>query len=247
MTIAEHPQSQIQAPDFFSGVAQSAVAIGVRTFRAPVFYQDLSLDAYVFACDRRAALAFLPSPQHAPVSLPFDKVLAALMCFEYRATDVEPYNEVALCLPLAAYGSPLTGNLLSGLFDFARHTMHAHILHLPVDTELALEGGVQHFGYPKFLAGISYTNSATMRMCELQDAEQKFLLLRVSRRRNQGIALGRRELRFHSYPVLGGRQLRATFDLQFDDLYFNPIGKDIRLETSKIVTLPSDNGQSISY
>lgn len=109
----------------------------------------------------------------------FCKCLTALICFEYRATDVEPYNEVALCVPLAGFGAHLLPDWLFSFLDLSLRTLHAHIIHLPVNTDLALRGGLDFFGYPKFLAGIHFEDKQKKHSCELRDADDNFLTLRI--------------------------------------------------------------------
>jgi len=231
VTLSAGSQSQAATQDFFTGVTQEQVLISGRAFPAPVFYRDLSFDAYVYECDTATVQKFLPSPSYLPIRLPFRKCLTALICFEYRATDVEPYNEVALCVPLAGFGEHLLPDWLFSFLDLSLGTLHAHIIHLPVNTDLALRGGLDFFGYPKFLAGIHFEDKQKKHSCELRDADDNFLTLRISRERGRGIALGPQAMTFCTYPVRRGKTLRATFNLQFDDMHVDALPRHIRLET----------------
>lgn len=206
---------------FFEGVEQTEIQIGESPVKSPVFYRDLSFDAYIFACDERSATARLPSASYSPIRLPFGKCLSALLCLEHRDTDLGAYNEVALCVPLAGFGPHLLPDWLTALREAGDSKLHAHILHLPVSSELAMRGGVDYFGYPKFLAGVAFRHAQTARICELTDHDNNFLSLRISTDSARGISLGPKRISFLSYPIKNSKTLRGTFAMEFDDLQIN--------------------------
>ncbi len=205
----------------FEGIEQNEIYIGKSAVKSPVFYRDLTFDAYIFACDERSATARLPSTAYSPIRLPFGKCLSALLCLEHRDTDLGAYNEVALCLPLAAFGPHLLPDWLTALREAGHSKLHAHILHLPVSSELAMRGGVDYFGYPKFLAGVAFRQAGNTRICELTDQDNKFLSLRISSDSGRGFALGQKRMSFFSYPIKDSRTLCGKFEIEFDDLQIN--------------------------
>ncbi len=206
---------------FFDGIEQTQIRIGEALVNSPVFFRDLSFDAYVFSCDARSAVARLPSGNYSPIRLPFGRCLSALLCLEHRDSDLGPYNEAALCVPLSAFGSHLLPDWLTVLREAIDGKLHAHILHMPVNSELALRGGVDYYGFPKFMAGVAFRHMQNVRACELTDRENKFLSLRISPERERGISLGARNITFCSYPVKAGKPLLGRIDMQFDDLHAN--------------------------
>lgn len=197
---------------------------------APVLYTDLSMDAVVCHVDKAIAQKFLPSKNYVPLTYMPGQVLAALLCFEYRATGIEPYNEVALVLPLAKYGQTFFPGVLSALSELSTNTMNAHVIELPVNTEFSLRGGVEVFGYPKFLADIQFLNEGRRRTCEIRDNEERFLLLRMGLDAHSGFAFGKTRFVFHTYPIRHGHTLKTTFKMEFDDLRINPFPKKFSLE-----------------
>lgn len=210
--------------------ADATLLMGGLQVKTPLAYRDLSLDALLCGADYRTVKKFLPNNNYAPVLYAPGRALTALLCFEYRDTGIEPYNEVALCIPLAKYGGHFFPSLLSALSDFSANKLHAHILHLPVNTDLSLKGGVEVFGYPKFLADIRFYSDGRRRTCEILDRDERFLLMRMSTDTRSGFAWQKSRFRFHTYPSKAGHTLKTTFDMEFDDLRVNPFPKRFSLE-----------------
>lgn len=212
-------------------------AVQVRSdmpFQAAVhsaIFDHLNFDAYVFETEVKVARAFLPSAEYSLVEYPFGKCLTALLCTEYSSTDGKTYNEMALCLPLAAFGPHLLPNWLSALLDFRLNTLHAYILHLPVHTGSVLQSGPEAFGVSRILAGISYSKKGNVLSCGLTDSDDRFVALRISPPRSEGFSLGPQALKFYSYPVREGHTQRMTLSTHFADLHINPYVRSIRLET----------------
>jgi len=102
-------------------------------------------------------------------------------CFEYRDTDIGPYNELAISVVLNEphFLPNLPGRaLLSGMMH---RQMHAWVWHLPVTTEIARAGGVELYNYPKFIAGIEFEDGTTHRVCTLTEGDEHILTLRGER------------------------------------------------------------------
>lgn len=231
MLHTEKKPGEMRDSSILNSTRQSRVEMTGRGFPAPVVYADLSFDAFIFECDRQVAENFLPSRHYPLIRLPFGKCLTALFCFEYRRTDIGPYNEMALCIPLAGHGEHILPDWLFSILDLHLRTVHVHVVHLPANTERALKDGLNFFGSPKFLAGIHFENKNKRHSCELWQANEEFLSLRISRGRRRGIQSGRQEMTFCAYPEKSGQTLRTTFQLQCDDMHIDFLPRHVILET----------------
>lgn len=74
--------------------------------------------------------------------------------YEYRKTDADPYNEVSIAIMATFQQRQIPGVTLA--VQAMRHRFTSYVWHLPVTTERARVGGVELFGYPKFIADISF-------------------------------------------------------------------------------------------
>jgi hypothetical protein len=75
-------------------------------------------------------------------------------CFEYRDTDLGPYNEVGLCIPALAPGESEPA---------------LYVMHLPVNTAETDRIGRALWGYPKFVADIDIRGNARAFSTTLRD------------------------------------------------------------------------------
>ncbi|MBI4247871.1 MAG: hypothetical protein HY611_00075, partial [Elusimicrobia bacterium] len=88
----------------------------------------------------------------------------------------------------------------------------AHVAALPVTTETALYGGIDFFNYPKYLADISFRETATHRVCTLRDKESRELIAEFEGRKiptRTCAAEEENKLTFYTYPWIGARPHRA--------------------------------------
>ena len=213
-----------RADSFFDGISQREIAIrGQRTY-SPAFYRDVHMMLGIFTADLATARALLPSPRLRPLSAVPGKALVGINCFEYKDTDVGPYNEVGISIGVQV------DDHTPGFLAVARSTIsqayHGHVLELPVTTQIALHGGLDFFNYPKFLAEITFEERGSIRSCRVTDPESNALIFEMTGER---IATRRRQsgrapdlCTFYSYPVKDGRLMKARFEL-------NQIEKDRRL------------------
>lgn len=163
---------------FFEGVAQVDATIAGQAARLPIFYYDGTAQTAVFPARIGRLRALLPDPRLVPARLAPGLGAVAVTCFEYRDTDIGPYNELAIAIVLnePPFALNLPGRaLLQGL---RRGQLHAWVHHLPVTTEVARAGGVDFYNYPKFIASIEFDERGEAgRSCRLAEGEETILRL----------------------------------------------------------------------
>ena len=194
---------------FFAGVEQEDVAIRDFKGKSPLFYREAHIMGAVFTADLDALRKALPDPWYRPFQILPGRGLIALHCMEYRDTDIGPYNEVSLAIPVRRSGSLPPLELLSSLRSGDHH---AYIADLPVDTEPALYGGIDFFNYPKYLADITFRETSTHRVCTLRDRDTHDLILEFEGRRLAARTAAPSErdlLTLHTYPRIEDRPNHA--------------------------------------
>ncbi len=165
----------MRASPFFEGVKQVDLKIDEHDVKLPIFYYDGSAMTTMFPAKLSGLRKFLPDRRFNPARLAPGVGVVGITCFEYRDTDIGPYNELAIAIPLNVPhfrpnfpGRALIETQLSG-------QVHAFVHHLPVTTEIALDAGKRLWNYPKFVAGIDFTETDRQRVCKLSEGEEHIL------------------------------------------------------------------------
>jgi len=203
---------------FFDGIVQEPISYHGIAARAPLFYRRARMMAGVFTADLAALRAEMPTRRHHPLAIRPGRGVVAIHCLDYQECDIGPYREVSLSTAIV-HGAPPWASAL----DLARATVtgvyQVCVLQLPVDTEAALWGGLEIFGFPKWLAAISFAETAGRLVCTVKDPSTGALVLEVSgeaiavREHAQTDRAKLRTLTMTSYPVKEGQTLRARMDL----------------------------------
>jgi Acetoacetate decarboxylase (ADC) len=119
------------------------------------YFDDQGLIATFLTELNRAAELLKGTGLHA-VPQEDGKAVVMLGCFEYRKTDLGPYNEVGLCILAAAPGDPIPAN---------------YVTNLPVNTAVANRVGREIWGYNKFVAAIDINRDGKKFSTTLRDPE----------------------------------------------------------------------------
>lgn len=151
--------------NFFHGINQ--VPHADYDVKLPIFYYDNTGMSAIYTASTAAVRQRLPSAGMHPVELYPGRCLVVFSAFEYRRTDIGPYNEFSVSV-LISHGKPAIPGLTT-LACTLRNEFTAWVLHLPVTSERARKGGVEMAGYPKFLADIDFTRGDGFNSCTVRE------------------------------------------------------------------------------
>ena len=139
--------------DFFRRIPKQKVPSRVGPIWAPNFYYRSSSVQLLMTAPIERLAAALPAPLEPLRPLP-GKGLVALTFFSYAVCDNDPYDEVSIAVVVrrpGAKGSHV-GQLMG---DIRRRNFCAHVLALPVTTDIARVRGIQGYQLPKWLTPIT--------------------------------------------------------------------------------------------
>ncbi|MEJ2588742.1 MAG: acetoacetate decarboxylase family protein [Deltaproteobacteria bacterium] len=192
--------------------------------KLPYFYYDNTLLAAIFLASSSKIEQLLPHPSMKPVEIIPGRCTVAFAAFEYRETDFEPYNEVSISF-LISFGQRQIPGFTAAKMMLSR-TISSYVWQLPVNTEHARAGGVNLFGYPKFLADISFDKGDEWITCTLAEEGREILQLRGRRLPTKKAKL----IHYITYAVENGSPLVA-------EVLVNPVeyaesygGSEVELE-----------------
>jgi Acetoacetate decarboxylase (ADC) len=195
---------------FFSQVIREEVTLssGVR-IRLPLHYYDWSWINALFPAPAAKVQRLLPSTKLRPVLAMPGMAMVALTALEYRKVAyLGPYNEFSIGIPVQfepTFNIPGLPILFDPLLSPQRYRKFGiYIHHLPVTTQAARDCGVEIWGYPKFIAEITFEDTDNMLRCRLQDKGKNIIVLEVRK-----LTIKARSIDFYTYTVKDGRLLRT--------------------------------------
>ncbi|MBK5092496.1 MAG: acetoacetate decarboxylase family protein [Actinobacteria bacterium] len=152
--------------DFFDGIEQVKLKVDGGTASFPIFYRDARMFTIMLPANLLKLKRMLPDVRFVPAQVAPGVGAVGLTAFEYYDTDIKPYNEFSMEIFLnSPYFAPVPGyNVLRQYFA---RLYSVYIYHLPVTTEIALRGGIDFYNYPKFLAGIEFSDTERRITCDL--------------------------------------------------------------------------------
>ncbi len=194
-------------------IKETILSTGVR-IGLPVRYYDWSWMNAIFPAPAAKVQRLLPSNKLKPLLLMPGTAMVALTAMEYRQiADVGPYNEFSIsvlvqCEPtINVPGLPLLLNPLLSPHWYKKFGVYIH--HLPVTTREARDFGVEIWGYPKFVAEISFEDAAEIRRCRLRAEGKDIVTLEVKK-----LDTRTRPICLYSYTVKDGQLLKTLIQTQ---------------------------------
>lgn len=145
--------------DFFRRIPKVMVPSRIGPAWAPNFYYRTSNVQALMLAPLKKLRAMLPTQLEPLHALP-GYGLVALTFFSYAVCDNDPYNEVSVAIVIRRPGAR-GPHLLELLDSMQRQSFFAHVLALPVDTEIARVRGVYGYQLPKWLADIKLDISSS--------------------------------------------------------------------------------------
>jgi len=184
---------------FFAGIKTEEIEISGVRITFPIRYFDSSTIAASFSAPAAKVQEALPSDKLKPVQFMPGTAAIALAAMEYRHIDsLAPYNEFGIMVPVV-YQTADNVPGLPGLY----------VLHLPVTTEEARLGGVEIYGYPKFIAEISFEDADEIHRCRVRAEGKDIITLEVRK-----LAREPQSSEFCTYTVKDGQLLRTLVQQQ---------------------------------
>ncbi len=146
--------------DFFRRIPKQIVPSRVGPVWAPNFYYRSSNVQLLFLAQLTRLRAMLPMPLEPLRAVP-GYGLVALTFYSYAVCDNDPYNEASIAVIVRRPGAHGSQGL-ELLRSMRRRSFHAHVLALPVTTEIARVRGVHGYQLPKWRSEIDLAIGAAV-------------------------------------------------------------------------------------
>ncbi len=209
-----------------------------KTYELPILYFRDDCFGLFFPADARKVRAALPSDRLHPVRLPGGRALVGVVAFNYLETTIGPYGEVAV-VALAVHGPRPVVPALPALLEASYPGFGMVVLHLPVTTTVARDGGRRQWGYTKFNSDMSFTITPELLQCQMSEGGHHILTLRVER----GGTVRRDAKPLVTYSVLDGRLIRTTIPQRATyRMKLRPSSSSLELGDHQVATWIADLG-----
>jgi hypothetical protein len=175
-----------------------------RTYELPILYFRDDVFGLFFAASADAVRKVLPSDRLHPVRLPGGRALVGIVAFNYLETTIGPYGEVAV-VALAVHDRRPKVPGLPALLEASYPGFGMVVLHLPVTTLIARDGGRGQWGYTKFTSDMRFQITPGVQQCRMSEGGRHILTLRVER----GGFVRRDTKPLVTYSVLDGNLIRT--------------------------------------
>ncbi|NMN99011.1 acetoacetate decarboxylase family protein [Antrihabitans stalactiti] len=139
--------------DWFRRIPKVLVDSRVGPIWAPNFYYRAGIVQVLMLAPLDRVRAALPEPLE-PLSPIPGQALVALTFFSYSVCDNDPYDEVSVAVVVRRPGAR-GPHALELAESMRRRSYYAHVLALPVNTEIARARGVNGYQLPKWKTDIS--------------------------------------------------------------------------------------------
>ncbi|AQA03115.1 acetoacetate decarboxylase [Mycobacterium sp. MS1601] len=138
--------------DFFRKLPKTQVQSAIGPTRTPNFYYAMSKAQITYLAPVRRLRSRLPAGLD-PLQIAPGIGLFSVVFFRYDVCDIDFYTEatVGIAVRPPHHGNLAAADLLSSL---ANNSMHAYVLSLPVNTEIAQVRGHDGYGFPKWVTDI---------------------------------------------------------------------------------------------
>jgi hypothetical protein len=195
---------------FFAGVeTKEYVSSTGERVELPIRYLDFSAMIGGFTARADKLQGLLPSKRLKPALFTPGKGVIAFSAFEYRElVDIPKYNEFAISIPVLYEPSVnIPGLPLLAPQWFKTYGLYVH--HLPVTTVLARDGGIEIWGFPKFLAEITFEEMGESLRCRVRAEGKDIITLE-----GEKLATKPQSTEWPTYSVKGDELLKTRTQVQ---------------------------------
>jgi hypothetical protein len=194
---------RVRSVEFFRTLPKTQVQSAIGPTQTPNFYYSMSKAQITFLAPMKALRSRLPGELD-PLQIAPGIGLFSVVFFRYDVCDIDFYTEatVGIAVRPARHGKLATADLLSSL---ANDSMHAYVLSLPVNTEIARVRGRDGYGFPKWVTEIDVDINARRTAARVANDDGGIdIAIDVPTPKQKQVASGTQVSTLISYTELGG-------------------------------------------
>lgn len=181
---------------FFNDTPRRVLDMVGESVEFPILYYDARMINGTFLVKTKKVKKLFPHPNLKPIEILPGVSMFNIAALEYRDTSIEPYNEIAISIPVR-FQQKVVFPGFSVISMMLKKCFSVYIHHLPVTTEMARKVGVHFFNYPKFLADITIQDQDDKLEVTLREEDELILKMNAKKLPLRQSA----KTEFHTYSV----------------------------------------------
>jgi hypothetical protein len=193
----------------------------------PLAFRDVHYMALLYRANSFEIQHHLKNTGLKPALHFFGSPVVALGLIQYRDSDLGAYNEIILSIPVVLSND--SSNHLSNWLDlyagFEKRRGGQYIIHIPVTSQVSVDGGRNFWGYPKTLEPITHDFSNNKINSCLKDTNGNTVL---DWKGTVGIGIPIPSMNLMTYSFLHGSLMKTRVDVNakmkwfpFADIHLN--------------------------
>lgn len=207
--------------DLFSGYVDKRIMCRSGEVSIPLRTTDLTSMLATFPVKTSLLRPMLPNPLN-PISF-LGTSLLTIGGMEYKEMNIGPYNEIVVMLPVR-YTGPMPPQAFSRI---GLDRIGLYVMIISVTTQIALDAGLDIWGYPKFLSDITFQDQGELRACRWEAEGQEILSFAVEK---EGITIPF-DRKLIDFSVRGNEILKNALRGQFQMRISS--GKNVQISFGK--------------
>lgn len=211
--------------EFFNETPRKTYEIQGQEIEFPVFYYDFCSVTASFIVKTNKLMEVLPNPNFIPAEIWPGFGVLTITAFEYRDTDIGPYNEISVAIPINFEAATFIPRK-SAISMLRKHKSVLYVHQLPVTTEVARHGGVYFYNYPKFLADITIADKGERIETTLKEKDK--LILKMSAKKPPLKKPGLFE--YHTFSIKNNEILHTLIEGRAEQIGYSMMGKFAQIE-----------------
>ncbi|MEW6554143.1 MAG: hypothetical protein AB1384_07650 [Actinomycetota bacterium] len=176
------------AGDFLRGIERAHASIDGLDFELPVVIREARIFSSVFPASAKKLRDLIQERELVPAQLLPGMGLVQLTAYEYTDTDIGPFNEFSVVVPLYAPGFPKLPFLNLNRARVTRE-VHNFLLHRGATSQTAVRILGGYHRWPEFFSSIDISEDADWVTCEWREGDD--LICRMRGRKLQARHMGR--------------------------------------------------------
>ena len=139
----------------------------------PLAFRDVHYMALLYRTDLGEVLRHLQDTELKPALFFLGKPVVAVGLIQYKESDLGAYNEIILSIPVVMkdHHASYLSNWIDLYAGFEKKKGGQHIIHIPVTSQVSVDGGRNLWGYPKTLEPIQHQFSQSRISSSLDDQD----------------------------------------------------------------------------